>query len=161
MNFSELMPTPPATLSSKNVVCIMAASDSDSTFLTLPKTNALRSISRTMYDGSRLQPAIVAPPRGSSENRKETRLLSLQTASCSGRGMCQISVPVEYVACGSLESLGASAPSALTTISFTWPTCSFTVSAFQSALLNCRSLETHCCYHSSCDSEKGTGHDAN
>lgn len=161
MNFSELMPTQPATLSSQNVVSLITVSDSDTTFLTLPKTDALRSISRTMYDGSRLQPAIVAPPRGSSENRKETPLMSLPTASCSGRDMCQISVSAEYVACGSLEFLGASAPSALTAVSFTCSTSSFTVPAFQSALLCCRSLKTDCCCHSNCDSEKGTEHDAN
>ena len=161
MNFSDLMPTQHVTLSSRNAACLINVSDSDTTFLTLPKTNALRSISRTMYDGSRLQPAIVAPPRGSSENREATVLYSLQTASCSERDMCQISVPAEYVACGSLESLGTSAPSALTAISFTWLTSSFTVPAFQSALLCCCPLKSDRCSHSDCDSEKGTEHDAN
>jgi len=161
MNFSELMPTQPATLSTQNVVSFITASDSDTTFLTLPKTDALRSISRTMYDGSRSQPAIVAPPRGSSENRKKTFLQSLQTASCPERDMCQISVPAEYIACGSLESLEVPAPSASTAISVTWPTSCFTVPAFQSALLCCHSLKSDCCYLSNCNSEKGTDHDAN
>jgi len=161
MNPSETVPTLRTLIPDTGFRCAITVSVSDSSFPTPPKTYALRSISRSMYDGSRLQPAIVAPHRGSLEKGQGTHILSSHAASCSDRDMCETSVRAMDAITGRLDFVERTGHPTLNLLSNTWTPSCFTVPAFQPVILSCHLLNSNCCFGSSCDSEKGTYHDAN
>ena len=160
MNLSELVPNLPETIPTSGLDCAATVVTSDGLFPTLPNTHALRSNSRSMYDGSRPQPAIVAPPRGSSENEQGTHLLSFPAASCSERDMCRTSFQTADAITGVLDNIECTGHPALIVLTATWTTSCFNASAFQPAFQSHLTQTSACCFGIGWNSEKGTGHNA-
>jgi hypothetical protein len=155
MNLSKLVSDLPDSNPVTGYDCA-AATTSDNLFLTLPNSRTFRSISRSMYDGSRQQPAIVAPYRGSSEKEQGTYLVSPDAASCSERNMRRTSVQSVDVNTAAFDLFECLGHSDLSSLSATW-----TVSCFNTSALQCSLSQTSAhAFGIGCDSEKGTGHDA-